>query len=628
VSTETDGRFWTGDPETRWQRAQARQRKIRSQQSVLRRTYLLHAALYRDIPTLGLGPYAYAQPDPTADELRMNMIKAVIDTYVSMVTRSTPKPMVITTGGDWSLKKRGKGMSRWWEAKADESEFYDATSQPIARDHAVWGTGWVKVFEENEQIPELADVSFERVLPWEITIDDAETQLGFRSVRTFWHQKWYDREVLCEMFPRKKSMIRDAPRHDESDDDLWSSCDTDADLVCVSEAYRLKSTPRSEDGRRLLYLPNGPLADVSYDEMTLPFVPSYRATPPLGVHGISIPHELRGLQMSINQDLIDAEDAIRLVARPKWFVPEGANVPDAHLDDDIASIIRYAGGTPPTVGTPGMVLPPEFYSFLWAKWQKGFELIGLSQQASTGEVDHGVSGSGASIRASTDIRDGRFFEAQKKRETWHMTVADRAFDIARRIAKKNPKYASTYQAKTYIEVVNFADVDMQRDQYRLRVLPISSLSSNPAQRLAQVKELYADGAIDVETYRGLLDYPDLESEQNLLNSPRALAEKLIERFLEADDPDEDDVYIAPDPNWPLEKMKVRFLYAICSAQLDGAPDENVALLDQWVSAADALLADKAAQAAAMAPPPSPMGAPPMPGGAPAPPMMGAGEMLQ
>jgi hypothetical protein len=147
----------------------------------------------------------------------------------------------------------------------------------------------------------------------------------------------------------------------------------------------------------------------------------------------------------------------------------------------------------------------------------------------------------------------------------------------------------------------------------MKVYPTSQLATAPAQRIDQLQDLLDRGAIDMPTFRQLLDFPDLESEMTRLNAGRELAEKLIERFLDAEDPNDENVFISPEPGWPLVEMKPIFLMAATQAELDGAPEENVELLRRFNTAIDDLLNPPA-------PPGPPPGEMPPPGGPPMPPM--------
>lgn len=592
--------------------------RIRARQSLRHQLYLFHAQMYEDLPALGLGPYSYATYDTGGDFLRLNVCRAVVDSYVSLLIKNKPKPRVLTDDGPWELKKKAKGLTRWYEGKVEDIELYREVSNPCARDSAAFGTGVAKVYRENYDDPDAWDVGVERVYPWEIVADDAEA-MSPRRLRTIGHRKFYDRQVLCEMFPRARAHIKNLPRYqgEENEPFDWTG-DTTADLVCVLEVWRLPGRVGGKGGRHCIVVDGKALFDGPWTHSRFPFAFLYRSRPTMGLFGVAIPHELRGAQQHINTTLLDIEECLHLYGHPRWMASAGSVIKD-HLDDDIDSITEFTGQIAPVVYSP-QVMPAEQYAFLWQIWQKCFDQIGISQARSEGETAPGLSGSGASIRAWNDVGDGRFFEASEAFQDFHLQIADRMIDEARDIAEVRADYSSAYRGKSYVQIVTFADVDPGKDKYYLKTYPESRLSKSPAQRLAQIQELFNAKVISSAEFRELLEFPDLDSDDSFVNSARQLAEKLIDRFLEAEDPDEADIFVYPEPDWPLEDFRVRFQYAELRARLDNAPEGNARLLRLFVKICDQLLAKAAAPAAPAggAPPGSPgglpMAAPPGPQG--------------
>jgi hypothetical protein len=555
-----------------------------SRHELRRRVALFNAHLYEDIETMGLGPYQYAVYDLGSSHLRMNLVRAVADTYVSKITQSKPKPRALTSDGNWTLKKRAEGLSRWFEGKADDLDLYRSVSTPGCRDSAVFGMGLAKVYRQWPEEESLWDVGVERTFPWELVADDAEAQQPNR-LRNLAHIKWYDRQIAAEMFPGSAEyLLRFASKQAPVVTSFDLATNSTADLIAVSELWHLPSHPEAKDGRHVICVDGKTLYDGPWKRMRFPFARLYRSAPTMGIWGVSIPHELRGMQAHINQTLVDIEDCLRLYGKPRWIAQAGS-VEKSAIDDDIDSIVEYQGNAAPTLYSPS-VMPAEQYAFLWQVWQKGFEQIGINQQAGQAQLPEGLSGSGASLRAWDDLQSGRMYEASSNFEDWHMQIADLMIDEAREIAEKNTSYASAYRGKTYVEVVRFRDVDPGADKYWLKVWPESRLSKAPAQRLAQLQELFNAKIIGPEEFRELLEFPDLEAEDSLMNAPRELAEKLRERFLEAKRPSDPDVLVYPEPEWPLDQLKVRMQYALVRAELDDVPDGNLDLFRRFIALCD------------------------------------------
>lgn len=585
--------------------------RIMSRQTIRRRMHLVNMRMYEDLPSIGLGPYTFTVYDPGDDTLRLNLVRAVIDTWVPLVGRSKPKPQALTSDGDWTLKKRAKGLSRWLEGKFDEAEIYRNVSIPCLRHAAVFGMGAAIVYRAYPEYDDITDVDVEPVFPWEVLADEVEAQ-NPKRLRTMARRKLIDRQQAADMFPSAKEYIlRQAPRYAPGSLTYDFAVETTSDMIVVAEFWRLPSRPGAKDGLHVIACPGKTLFQARWDRMRFPIKLLYRTRPTQGIWGVSIPTELRGLQVHINTTLLDIEECLRLYGKPKWMYQVGSVDPN-FLDDEVDSAIPFHGQVPPTVYSPS-VMPAEVYAQLWQFWAKGFEQIGVAAARSQGEVPEGLSGSGASIRAWNDVEDGRTFEAGSNFEDWHMQIAEEMIEEARGVAEVRPDYSTALRGKTSVQIVNFKDVDPGEDRYYLQVFPISRLSTAPAQRLAQLQELFNSQLIDQEQFRELLDFPDLEAESNLLNAPRELAERLISKFLEADDPDEPGVFEYPEAEWPLAQLKVRFQYAEVRARLDGAPEGNCRLLRQFIQLCDQM----AAKAQPPAPPPQqmPAGPPQAPPGA-------------
>jgi hypothetical protein len=599
--------------------------RVRERANLRQRVHLLNAHLYEDVSNLGLGPYQYSVYDLGTDRLRMNAVRAVTDTYVSLITSSKPKPRVLTNDGNWSLKKKAKGLQRWFEGQADAIHLYRDVSNPCCLDSAVFGLGIAKVYRENPENKEHWDVGVERAFPWELDCDDAEAQFPAR-IRNLAHSKFYDRSVAAEMFgdtpELKQWILTHAPRYGTTNVNtvVWA-VDSAADLICISELWHLPSCEGMDeadcDGVHTIICEGKTLYDGPWTRRRFPFAFLYRSRPTMGLWGVSIAHEIRGMHTHINQSLFDHEEVSHLYGKPKLLYPAGSIDPN-HWSDEVDEMIPFNGPTPPIVYA-GQIMPADFYGQLWTVWQKCFEQIGMTAEAGKGSSEAGIDASGAAVRARADTRDGRMFRASENFQDWHMQIAELMIDEARDIAKEKSSYATAWRGKTSAVIVKFRDVDPGRDRYFIQTWPESRLSKDPSARFAQLQERFNSGLITPAEFRELEDLPDLEAEDNLLNAPRQLAEKLIERFLEADDPSNPDVMTYPESDWPLHDtpmgpgIMTRLQLAKVRASLDGCPYENIALITQFLSLCDAVLAKAAAAAA---PPPGAPGAGPPGGGIP------------
>ena len=147
------------------------------------------------------------------------------------------------------------------------------------------------------------------------------------------------------------------------------------------------------------------------------------------------------------------------------------------------------------------------------------------------------------------------FEANSLYEQWHMDIFSRMVDEGRSIAEDNPKYASAWRKnRTTVEIVRFRDVDPGEDNYWIRTYPEARLSAYPAQRNAQLQDWFNSGIISPKEFRMLSEFPDLEEEDALANAPVELANWIIAKFLDARDPEDPEVMIYPEGDWPIDDI--------------------------------------------------------------------------
>lgn len=584
------------DPVDRGKAAFAWAERILAKQALRYASFMFDAMMYEDRPYLGLQPYNYTDVTAVADHLRLNAVRAVTDTYVSLITASKPKPRVLTTHGDYSDQLKAKGLQRWYEGKLEEIQLYPRVAGPGCKQAAAFGTAFAHVYRTNWQEPKESDVCVELAFPWEMLVDDASAQ-NPDGMRTIGRRKFYERDELAALFPKHEDYIlEEAGASDGSSMSSYDMyfVDAAADLVPVIELWHLPYSDGKGGGHCIIVGDELLHYDKFEGRKRFPFATLYRSRPTIGMWGASIPHELRGAQQHINTTLVDIEECLHLYAKPKWLAPSGSVV-KAHLDDDIDGIIEYDGTQPPVIYSP-KAMPDEQYTFLWQIWQKCFDQIGVSQQRSEGEVAPGLSGSGASIRAWNDVGTGRMFEANSLYEQWHMEIFARMVDEGRAIAEDNPKYASAWgKTKKSYQLVKFRDVDPGEDCYRIRTYPEARLSAYPAQRNAQLQEWFNSGIISPKEFRMLAEFPDLEEEDSLANAPIELANWVIAKFLDADDPEDPEAMVYPEADWPLDDMAVRVQFAKLRALIDGVDLANIRLFTTFLRLVDQVKTQSAAK---------------------------------
>src|SRR5713226_348708 len=151
----------------------------------------------------GLGPQqATINQGPYKDRISYNVSQSVTDTVTSKIAKNKPRPLFLTSGGDFGEQRKAKNLNKFVSGI-----FYENKVQKISplafRDGCVLGAGMIHVYGKHKR------VCYERVLNAELKVDDLEAAYG--NPRQMHRQKLIDRYVVAEAFPSKRKLIMDAP---------------------------------------------------------------------------------------------------------------------------------------------------------------------------------------------------------------------------------------------------------------------------------------------------------------------------------------------------------------------------------------------------------------------------------
>lgn len=604
-----DLRWWDETEGKKHESVFAAVREIQRAQSHRRMNDILHLSLYGNAPATGFTPYSGARTAGRQHtRLSLNVVKNMIGAVVSKIAaKNKVKASFQTVGGDFEQQERAEKMERFSQGVFYNNRLYKK-QRAVFRDCCISGTGFLKIFPDEKG----RAVSHERTPWWEVHVDDAD---GFNGEpRVMYQEKWYDRAVLAALFPDKKDAIEKSasvPITEEGVVDSESKSRTS--LVPVVEGWHLPSGADADDGRRIICIREVDLLDVEYKFPYHPFCTMRWSEDPMGYFGTGLAYELAGIQVEINELLLEIQRAHRLI-KGHWLVQDGSNVNFRHINNDLASIVRYAGVAPqyhaPTA------IAPDVYQHLWNLYEKAYEISGVSQMSATSQKTPGITAAVA-IDAVNDIQTERFLEVGTMLEDWTMEVAEHTVDAARELAKAGT-FKVTGRGNGELELIDFKDADMEKDSYVIQVFPTSLLPSTPAGKLQFVTDMVNSQTplIDPEDAFELLQLPDTESMAKRKLAPRKLVERNLSQIVRHGK------WVAPEPLDPHEVALRIANETLASARLDNVPPARLELIRKYITLTQRLLLQ---QNPPPPPPPPPQeGAmPPMGSGGPPPTDMGA-----
>lgn len=543
---------------------------------------------------------ASASANTQSNRISFNLCASVVDTLVSKVAKNKVIPTFITSGGIWGMQKKAEQMSKFAEGIFYDQDIHKKIVD-MFRDGAVWGTGVLHIYEDDESI------KVDRAFPHEFQVDQVEALT--MEPKQLHRTKLVDRDTILAYIDTLELPKKDYERAVSSVVNAKVAPGVDiggigtaADIIAITESWHLRSSEEATDGVYALCTGagGGLILRGGYTKDYFPFVFFHYNKRLLGFWGQGACERLQNLQGEINRLMILIQRSMWMGGSFKILVENGSRVVSQHLNNDVGSIINYTG-TPPQYVTPPMI-QQDIYPYVDALIAKGFQQEGVSQLAASSVKPQGLD-SGQAIRSYDNIADDRFLFTQQEVETAALEVTRQCIEVAKDVYSKKKSFKVTFPQATFIESINWKDIKLKDDEYVLKAFPTSSLPDDPAGKLATVQEYMQAGLVSPRAGRRLLTMPDVEMSDKLANAPEDLLHKVYESILN------DLEYTAPEPEWDLALASQLYLSYYNYAKLNSCPEENMDMLRQFKSQLDDLVG-------LTAPPPPPM-APGVPQAAPA-----------
>jgi hypothetical protein len=492
----------------------------------------IYSRLYANMPLFGMAGTSLNKLSQNnqlpLDRPTMNVVQSCVDTLVSRLTQSRPRPIFLTDNGDYKARNLAKQLNQFVMGEFYRTKAYDLGTQAL-RDAAVLGTGCLKVYEGQDK-----KVHIERVLFTELLVDPNDGLYG--DPRQMYQLKLVDREVLVEMFPDK---VNDIMRAEQAyPDTAGDSSKTASDQVMVIEGWHLPSGPDAGDGRHVIACTNVTLLDEEYNKEKFPFVFLHYSQRLLGFFGQSLAEQLMGTQVEINKLLMTISRSINLVGVPRVFVEDGSKVVKAQLNNDVGSIVTYRGTKPVYEVAP--CVPAEVYAQLQRLVDYAYQQSGISALSAASKKPAGLD-SGAALREYDDLQSDRFATLSKRYDNLYVELAYQTIELAKDIAERDGSYSTVYPNKDGTREVNLPESDLLQDTYIIQCYDASSLPRDPAGRLQKIIEMIQSGMVSVQEGRRMLDFPDLEQQEKLANSGEERILYILDKIIEKGE------YTPPDP---------------------------------------------------------------------------------
>ena len=504
------------------------------------------------------------------DQINLNIVHSMCTTVTSRIAKNQPKVNFLTSGGDYSLKRKAELLNKFVGGQFYATDIYK-TAPRVFLDSTIFGTGVMKVYHDGD------DIKCERILPTELLVDDAESFYG--EPRQMFQRKTVSREVLMAAFPEFREKILNAPKIEDINDTSIATTQVE-----VLEAWHLPSRKGAGDGKRAICIENATLVVESYDKPYFPFVFIRWSEPLLGCWGQGLAEQLCGIQKEIDVLLGRIQEQMAM-ATPVVFLERSSDINKKHLTDVPWNVVEF-DNVPPVFHVPRTV-SGEIFTHLDRLYARAYEVAGVSQMAAQAKKPAGLD-SGVAIREFSDIQSDRFMLVAQAYESMYIEAARQIVNIARDLAEDGDLEVASHGDRE-IERIKWSEIDLEESQYALKPYPTSLLSTTPAARLQTVQEMAATGLLNPAQALTLLDFPDLKHVTELLTANVDAIDLAIETMIEHGR------YVNPDTFLDLRMAVTRVQQAYNRAVLNNVPQERLDMLQDYVEACVSIMKEQQAK---------------------------------
>jgi hypothetical protein len=184
--------------------------------------------------------------------------------------------------------------------------------------------------------------------------------------------------------------------------------------------------------------------------------------------------------------------------------------------------------------------------------------------------------SGAAQREYQDIESERFATVAQQYERYFLQLAKLGVEEMRDLAKDKKSYKVQVPERRNTLQIDWKDVELDEDDYVMKLYPISSLPSDPEGQLATISEYIQAGMMKVRTGRRLLNFPDLDAQEELDDAQENYLHKIFDQIIE------EGVYTPPEPYDDLDLALELGLEYYAQGKSNGLEEDKLDMIRMFV----------------------------------------------
>lgn len=499
-----------------------------------------------------------------------NLVLSIVDTLVAQVGKNRPKAKPQTRGASWKLRRQARLLDKFLYGEFMRNRVYDLGKQ-VFRDACIFGFGCVYITMTNGKL------HLERVFPDEIIIDQMEV-VACGKPRHIYRRRVLPVDVVAATWDvdieelEKSALTNDYVEY-RAIGKGW---------IPVVEGWQLALGDKP--GKYVAAAPGIILDEEEWKDERPPFIFYHWSVPPAGFYYAgaveqALPYQIR--LNEINEVIRDAQD---IMGRPRLLVAEGSRVNPYELTNVVAKIIKYTGIKPEAVTWPA--ISAELYNERDRCWFQCRQQFGISDMSSGANAPPSARfDSSEAFREFNAIQDDRLSDPAQRYERFYLDLAE---GMVRTIKASGEKPKTVWYSggkRSRMEVIDWANIDLDEDCYVLQLEATSLYDSTPSAVRDSLEKQLAMQLITPEEYRLELAHPDDSAELTVMAAAAADIRRVVELLEEGE-------YEDPTPVQDLiNGVKIVSLALLNLNQYEDDDDEGPSLEEiklnmvNWVVAA-------------------------------------------
>ncbi len=521
--------------------------------------------------------------DVSLDMPRMayNLIKTDTDVVVGTLLQANSRPVIETNNGTYSDWSRARKMQSALMGEWNRCNLYQEVHKS-GIDALNTGSGWIKLYI-NEQNEITARHS------WTNNVFMDEYECAYGPCRAIFEVRYVRRDVLYQLHADQASLIAKAP---EAPPPKYQWTLYAPEMIMVVEGWAAPVGDRK--GRHMMSLQSGSLMDEEWTSQEFPLVQFRVGDKPLAAYGQGYTEQVYASQVYLNKMLNIMEQAAHLGTSPFWVLGEQSGI----TPDMMTNKTRVIQATDPSAVQYHYQPPfhPDAYTYTREIERFVHNFYGINQlQANTTDSGLNRFDSSKAMNAYIDSSDTRHLLLLQRWEDFFVQIARRTIHLAGVIAKTEGGYPVAAGSVKYHNNLTWRDIMMEEDSYRVSVAAANVLGATPSQRIDSITGLMQDGLLtQAQGQRLIQGPPDLDAAINEVSAVDDYIDFLIDRMLETPNAR----FIGPTRIDDLPHMLTRISNARLQYITLGAPDESIALFDNWILLANNIIQESAQNAQA------------------------------